>query len=167
LCILWHEVLISKKNMKKISLKNVARILVIAFLIFLFDFLTKGYALRAWQTPLVIIPDFFKLTLQYNTGVAFSIGVPYILQIVITPILLIVGFYFVTQNFDISKWPVYTLTGAIIGGAIGNFFDRIAYGHVIDFISVGRFPVFNIADIAITVSIFIFALFYGKIIRMN
>lgn len=155
------------KNMKKIPLKNVCNVLVIAVLIFFVDFLTKGYALRAWQTPLTIIPDFFKLTLQYNTGVAFSIVVPHMLQIVITPILLIVGFYFVTQNFDISKWPVYTLTGAIIGGAIGNFYDRIVYGHVIDFISIGSFPVFNIADIAITVSIFIFALFYGKITRMN
>jgi len=151
--------------MKKIHLKNIVDVLAITLLIFLVDFATKANALQYLREPLIIIPNFLKFTLQYNTGVAFSIGVPYILQIVATPILLILGFYFVVQNFDISKWQIYTLTGAIIGGAIGNFVDRIVYGHVVDFISVGQFPVFNIADIAITLSIFIFILFYVKITR--
>jgi len=155
-----------KKNMNKNQFRYIIYILLVAILVFVIDFITKKIAVSTFGTPFVIL-DFLKLTLQYNTGVAFSIEIPYVLQIVITPILLILGFYFVIQHFDISKWLVYTLTGAIIGAALGNFYDRIIYGHVIDFISVGSFPVFNIADIAITVSIFIFALFYGKITRTN
>ena len=153
--------------MNKLYLKNLRNIFFIAIIIFLIDFLTKFLALNYLDNAFVIIPNIIKLTLQYNSGVAFSIGVPYIMQILITPILLILLIYFVFENFNTSKWYIPILVGIILGGAVGNFVDRIRYGYVIDFISVLRFPVFNVADIAITVSIFIFALIYVKITRKN
>lgn len=49
--------------------------------------------------------------------------------------------------------PVRVAIGLEFGGAIGNLIDRIQIGHVTDFISVGNFPVFNIADASITVGV--------------
>jgi signal peptidase II len=53
----------------------------------------------------------------------------------------------------------------LAAGAMGNLIDRIRLGYVIDFISVGSFPVFNFADSFITVAIFLLLLFYDKIKR--
>ena len=54
--------------------------------------------------------------------------------------------------------------GLIVGGALGNLFDRVVFGKVVDFISVGWWPSFNIADSAISVGMFllIFTMIFGE-----
>lgn len=54
--------------------------------------------------------------------------------------------------------------GCGVGGAVGNLFDRLAYGHVVDFIDLGRWPAFNVADTAIVVALVpaLMSLFWGR-----
>jgi signal peptidase II len=58
-------------------------------------------------------------------------------------------------TFHVDRWESPSPLGSrlLIIGALGNLLDRMIHGFVIDFISIGRFPVFNIADICITVGI--------------
>jgi signal peptidase II len=52
-----------------------------------------------------------------------------------------------------KEWALRLAMGLQLGGALGNFADRIKFGHVTDFISVWNFPVFNVADSSITIGV--------------
>lgn len=134
--------------------------LALAILVVALDQASKlaAEATLGYHQPLPLIP-FFNLTLSYNTGAAFSfLGTASgwqrwffaAIAIVVSGFLL----QWLRQSAGRDRWLSLALS-LILGGAIGNLIDRIAYGHVIDFIHfyVGdwSFPIFNIADSAITV----------------
>jgi signal peptidase II len=106
-------------------------------------------AVHALISPVHVIGDFAMLKLSMNPGIAFSLSIPSPWQ----EILIIAALVVVTVIAVRS--PLNTLTslafGMIIGGAVANLFDRFADGFVTDFLLIGTFPVFNIADSAITV----------------
>jgi signal peptidase II len=121
------------------------------------DLLTKCWAVRTDLTPFVFIENFFYFTLQLNTGVAFGIKLlgptlQLIASLIILGVLIYFGFtYFLTQKrFTFLN---QFLLGIIIGGAIGNLINRLQFGYVIDFIALKPIPVFNVADIGITVGL--------------
>lgn len=97
------------------------------------------------------------LALEYaeNRGVAFgwfqNIGP------LLTVIALLVIATLLIRFFHESRPPLWqTLAiGAIVGGAVGNLLDRLRYGYVIDFLAVGRWPNFNVADGAITIGVLV------------
>lgn len=155
-----------KKAFKKIKFKHVALFVAALLVVFLIDRGVKEIILRYLSGPYVIFEDFFILKLMKNSGVAFSIGIPYLLQLLLFPILLIFGLYVVIKHLKFELLFVQIVAGCIAGGALSNFIDRILFHHVVDYISIGFYPVFNIADIAITVGIFLLAVFYGKIKRV-
>ena len=115
--------------------------------IILLDQTSKAVAKLALQEPLRITS---MLTLQYteNTGAAFSIlqGQNTLLAFLMLAVIgmLVYRFYSFTKRERL-------FVALIIGGATGNLIDRIAYGHVVDFINVHIWPVFNVADSAITI----------------
>ena len=131
-----------------------------ALIIVAIDQLTK-YLAVLWLNygdPVAILPG-FNLTLVYNTGAAFSMlsdasgwqrwlfaGVAFTVSVVIT--------LWLRQLGGRQLWLPIALT-LILGGAIGNFWDRISLGYVIDFIQLyyekWTWPAFNIADSAISV----------------
>jgi len=92
-----------------------------------------------------------------NTGVAFGMlagrpGLVSIFAIAVAALLLVV--LGALLRADLSRSPVMqAAVGAVLGGAIGNLIDRLRVGYVIDFIAVGAWPKFNIADSAITVGV--------------
>jgi signal peptidase II len=104
-----------------------------------------------------------------NEGVAFSmfddaswrwvlVGVQSALVVVIVVLL------YVLLRRRSSALPLVTLS-LMLGGGIGNLIDRIAYGSVIDFVSIGSFPVFNFADSCLTVGcvlMIVYLLFFQK-----
>ncbi len=100
------------------------------------------------------ITPFFKLIYVKNTGAAFGI-----LQNSSLPLffigMIIIGFIL----YHLEKIPNdkfhNIILGLVLGGAIGNLIDRIALGYVRDFISISIWPVFNIADIAVSIGILI------------
>jgi signal peptidase II len=132
----------------------------LALLIIVLDQVTKGMAEQylEYARP-VVLTSWFNLTLQYNPGAAFSFlsdaggwqryffsGIAVVISAV-----LVVWLY----RLPATQRLLPLSLALILGGAIGNLWDRVALGHVVDFISVHYggyfFPAFNIADSAISV----------------
>ena len=106
-----------------------------------------------------VIPKFFSIYYTENTGAAFSIldGKVYVFVIVAFILLFMLDRYLKDEN--LTKLSIISL-GIIIGGIIGNLIDRLLYHSVIDYLSFNifgySFPVFNIADIGITVGVVLY-----------
>ena len=120
-----------------------------------------SHTLKEFQS-ITIIKNFFNITYVKNTGAAFSI-----LENKSTLLIIISIIFIILLDKYIKKQKEYnTLTalsfGLIMGGIFGNLLDRIMYHSVIDFLDFNifnySFPIFNIADICITVGIMLFAL---------
>ncbi|NJP03736.1 signal peptidase II, partial [Candidatus Gracilibacteria bacterium] len=97
------------------------------------------------------ITDFFRLTLVHNDGIAFSWKLKKELILILTAVVG-VGLLFMFFQKYTSRSKAIGLA-MVLGGAVGNFLDRIIWGAVTDFISVFSFPVFNFADAFITVGL--------------
>ncbi|WP_125558719.1 signal peptidase II [Salibacterium salarium] len=106
-----------------------------------------------------VIPGFFHLTSHRNSGAAFGMleGQMWLFYIV-TVIVVSVIVYHIQKYANESKMLGIPL-GLILGGAIGNFIDRLLFGEVVDFFNVYIFnynyPIFNIADSALVVGVFL------------
>lgn len=96
---------------------------------------------------------------EYNTGSAFSAPVP--LWFTISLSLVIIGgvSWYVFKHKNLQT-PCFWIVTLITAGAIGNLIDRIRLNHVIDFIDLGFFPVFNFADIYLTTAAILLLWFY-------
>jgi signal peptidase II len=109
---------------------------------------------------LPIIGTWFDLVYVTNTGVAFGLlrDVPQLFTIV--PLLICAGavYVYVTYLPTHNRWLQVAL-GLVLGGGIGNVLDRLRYGSVVDFVRIGRWPVFNVADSAICVGMVIMAVY--------
>lgn len=135
------------------------KIILISTLTLVVDILTKQLVINSLieHQSITIIKDFFSITYAKNTGVAFSFlegNVPLI--IILTSIIISLIFNYL-KTTNPNKYEIICY-GLLLGGSIGNLIDRIIYGYVIDFLDFNLFgypyPIFNVADIAIVVSIF-------------
>lgn len=118
----------------------------ILLFILIVDQLTKYWA-SAFLEEVLIFTSFFRFVFVKNTGIAFSLPVP--LWIVIGATIGILLFLVMYGRKHGFSWG-YSLIGV---GAVGNLIDRLWHGYVIDFISIGSFPVFNVADICVSVGL--------------
>lgn len=141
--------------MKKLT--NKEKIYSIGCVLLIIDQLLK--LLVRSKVPLLseitVIPNFFSIYHIENKGAAFSLfgGATIILIIISILVLLFLDRYVLIEK-EMTKWRIFSL-GIIVGGVVGNLIDRILYGAVVDFLAIDifgyGFPVFNIADIGITV----------------
>ncbi len=97
---------------------------------------------------LPVVKGFFHLTLVHNRGAAFGIGKGHVLFFVFASLCAIV---FIVLNFRKSTAFVRCSLALILAGAVGNLIDRLLFGYVVDFLDLRIWPVFNVADSAITV----------------
>lgn len=105
------------------------------------------------NTGIEIIPKVFKIFHVNNTGAAFSILEDNtILIVIISVVFLILLDYYIRKEKEFNKLSVISL-GMIMGGIFGNLIDRLIYHSVIDYLSFGNFPIFNLADICICVGV--------------
>ena len=96
---------------------------------------------------------FLRLTHGTNTGSAFGLFQDHTMVLTIASVVAI-GFVFLFyRNDGGSTWMSWLTSGLILGGAFGNLIDRVVAGKVTDFIDVGPWPIFNIADSSIVVGI--------------
>lgn len=110
--------------------------------------------------------DIFDLTYTTNTGIAFGLfkGIGQIVS-VIAALVVIVIIYYNHQFSDREVWLRVAL-GMQMGGAIGNnLIDRLYMGHVIDFLHIHYWPIFNVADSSITVGVIIMLILMVKDVR--
>ncbi len=135
--------------------KVTAAVLGVALVVIGLDLLTKIIAVAALdpQRPVQIIGDVVTLRLVRNSGAAFSLASGY--TWVLTLIALVVVVVIVRYSSRLKSWGWAIGLALVLGGAIGNLIDRIfrapapLQGHVVDFVSVGWWPVFNVADSAV------------------
>jgi signal peptidase II len=120
------------------------------------DQLTKAWAVAELADgPRQILGDDIELTLTRNTGSAFSLFQGFTPLLAVLAVLLVAVLVRAVRRAD-DLWIVVALA-LVLGGAMGNLIDRMARspgflrGAVIDFVSVGSFPTFNVADSAITI----------------
>ena len=111
--------------------------------------------------PLPVIGDWFRFTLLFNPGAAFSMGGEGSTWLFTTiQLVFVLGVAVAAPRITHSGQAVGL--ALIAGGALGNFADRIFrapgfwFGHEVDYITVGSFAVFNIADAAITCGVVLF-----------
>lgn len=109
---------------------------------------------------IIVIPNLFTLTYVENTGAAYGmLGGKTWLLIVISIVFLVAFVLYDIFNHSTNGWYLAGV-GMIVGGAIGNFVDRIFLGYVRDFLSIRFFNfVFNMADMFITFGIICFAIY--------
>ena len=130
--------------------------LAIAAVVLLLDQLTKHWAVNALADGRIIdVVGSLRWNLAFNRGMAFSQGEG-LGPIIGVVALVVVVVLLVSIGQSTSRWyPI--AVGLIIGGALGNVTDRLVRGEgwfrggVVDFIDVQWWPIFNIADIAVTV----------------
>jgi signal peptidase II len=105
------------------------------------------------NSPYPVIKGFFYLTLVHNRGAAFGILKNQLLLFILSSIFAIILIYFnLKKSRNKKKFSLNDLAlGLILSGAIGNLIDRLFLGYVVDFLDFRVWPVFNIADSAITV----------------
>ena len=137
--------------------------LIIIFVIFILDRLSKLYVIyldKINNSSEIFSSKFLNIYLIWNEGIAFGLlsfekDNLYNILTALIIIIILVLFFLITRSTGIKK---YSLT-MIIGGALGNVFDRIYYKAVPDFIDfhVGNFHwfIFNTADIFITIGVFL------------
>lgn len=129
------------------------KIFIIALITFVIDQIIKSLSL-VYLINIPIIPNILSLTYAKNYGIAFSMLREKRIIIIAISILLISFLIYVLKKDYISKNKDTCLVniafGILFGGILGNLFDRIVRGFVIDYINVSFFSIFNLADIAIT-----------------
>ena len=134
------------------------KLYVIALFFFIIDLISKQIISHVllFQESVPVIKNFFYLTYTKNDGAAWSIlkNQRVLLLILTVFVLFIINQYLNKESFKKNEEIIY---GMIIGGIIGNFFDRLIYGYVIDFLDFRIFgynyPVFNLADSFIVIGI--------------
>lgn len=142
--------------------KNVPLMAAIVLAVAVVDQAAKAIML-AWLEPgqpVAVIGDWFRFHLLFNPGAAFSMGENSTWLFTTIQLAFVVGVAVAAPRVRHRGTAVGL--AFIAGGALGNLIDRLFrepgfwFGHVVDFISVGNFAVFNIADSAITVGVVIF-----------
>ena len=158
----------------QVCVRGLFRILLVAAIVAALDQFTKELAVSSLSAGerITVLPGFFDITLTFNKGVAFglfsNISDDFLRIIVLSFTTLIalgaVGYFYV---FEFAG----TLSGElalamILGGAVGNIIDRVQLGHVIDFFLAYyqdySWPVFNVADSAISLGVVILLFFHSK-----
>ncbi|NKS63255.1 signal peptidase II [Rhodococcus hoagii] len=135
--------------------RRMRMLVVIAVVVLALDLLTKvlAVALIDPRDPVRIIGDTVTLTLIRNPGAAFSMATGMTWLLTLVAVGVVIGVIRIGRTLR-SPWWALGL-GLVLGGALGNLIDRIfrspgpLQGHVVDFVSVGWWPVFNVADSSI------------------
>ncbi|MCE5288910.1 MAG: signal peptidase II [Nocardiaceae bacterium] len=131
---------------------RLSRLLLVAAAVLAADLATKVAAVAYLKPgdPVSIIGDVVTLTLVRNAGAAFSMATGMTWVLTLIAIGVVIGVVRMGSKLRSLPWAIGL--GLVLGGALGNLTDRIfrapgiMEGHVVDFFSVGWWPVFNIAD---------------------
>ena len=129
--------------------------LSVAWLIWILDLTTKAWAVSQLSShePIKILGSFFQITLARNSGAAFSFATSATLFLSLFGIIVLIATTYYAPQITSKGWSV--VLGLVMGGIFGNLMDRIfrepgfLRGHVIDWMQLPHWPIFNIADSAI------------------
>jgi signal peptidase II len=122
------------------------------------DQLTKWWAQHSLTVgvPRPLVGDMVRLDLTHNAGAAFSVGAGYTILLTGVALVVVVACLRLAGRLGSRGWAV--ALGLLLGGALGNVTDRLVRspgplrGHVVDFVQLPHWPVFNLADACICVA---------------
>ncbi len=143
--------------MKK-TVKNYWAIFTIAAFIVALDQWTKWWVRTNIPPGESWLPDslqwlspYARIVHWYNRGAAFGMFQQGNMVFTVLAFIVIAAIIYYYPQISTADWPLRLAMSMQLGGAAGNLIDRLTIGHVTDFISIGTFPVFNIADSSISV----------------
>ncbi len=127
----------------------------VAWTIWILDLATKIWAVNnlSFKSNIKVIGELFQLTLVRNPGAAFSFATGATVFLSLFSLIVMIAILYYSPKITSRGWAV--VLGLVLGGILGNLVDRIfrepgvLRGHVIDWLQIPNFPVFNIADSAI------------------
>jgi len=133
----------------------------VAVVVFVADRVTKNLVTEnvPYGTESPAVDHLVWITNIHNSGAAFGLAPAFAIIFLLASVAVSIGLivYVVTHN----NAPVLdAVLGLVLGGTIGNGYDRIVFGTVTDFIAVHFWPVFNVADSAVSVGVVLIALGY-------
>ena len=139
----------------------------------LLDQVTKIIAVARLEgePPIQVIGEWLQLTFVRNSGAAFSLAGNYTIVISVLAIVVAVAIVRTARSLTNVWWAV--VLGGILGGALGNLIDRIFRepapfrGHVVDFLELPNWPVFNVADMALVGSAILAVILSVKGVEMG
>ncbi len=148
--------MILKANLVLMNKKNIP-IFSTAILIVIIDQSTKFLIKKNFQLnqSLPIIKNILHFTYITNTGSAFGLFKGFNYAFVIISLIVIGIIFYHLRKIKKNETALQISVGLLLGGSIGNLIDRLYYSAVIDFIDFRIWPIFNIADSAVTISIVI------------
>ena len=154
--------LCKEEKLPSIKIKNLLKYFIIIILIFIFDRISKIYILNLHESGTDVdfyVFPFLNIYLGWNTGIGFGLfsSEANIFYHLLTVIIGVINLVLIILLFNLNDIRTYFIS-MILGGSLGNFFDRVYYFAVPDFVDlhIGKFHwfIFNIADIFITIGIF-------------
>jgi signal peptidase II len=140
--------------------------IIVALAVFVLDRVTKSLVVAQvpYGTEVPMVGRLVGITNVHNSGAAFGVlpaGAPVFL---IASIVVAIGLVVYVVRTPGDAWSD-SILGLIMGGTLGNGYERIAYGTVTDFINFHFWPVFNVADSAISIGVV--ALIASYVLRRN
>lgn len=145
-------------------LRNYVLLLLVAGTVILLDQWTKNLVRsnlafgETWM-PWAWLAPYARIVNWHNTGSAFGLfqqygGIFAVLAVLVAGLII---YYF--PHIEAEDWALRLAMSLQLGGALGNLIDRLSYGYVTDYVSVGNFPVFNVADSSITAGVVVLLLY--------
>ncbi len=144
--------------------KNLRYGIIIFIILLLVDQISKQIMISYYE-HINIISGILEIQVEHNTGGAFGVGQQSTVMFIIANIVvlgLIIRFIYLQKNF-MDRKTLYTLF-VILAGGFGNLIDRLIRGYVVDFIKIfpkTNFPIFNFADMYITLGWILLALIFA------
>jgi len=146
------------------------RFFLVALIVLLIDQSSKLLVMQyvpagtyVYPPPISIIPGFMYIVHIYNTGAAWGIFAGRSIWLALLAVIALFSIYFLRRKIELERPIIQYIVGLLVGGIIGNFIDRMLYGHVVDFIDIHlpgyRWPAFNVADIGISIGVGLYILF--------
>lgn len=130
----------------------------VAALALISDQLSKWLVVRSLElgetwVPIPLLEGIFDLTYTQNTGAAFGLGQNFSYGFLLIALVVSAFIIYYYRQLPPHSWIIRVLMGLMMGGALGNAVDRVTRGYVVDFFYLHGWPIFNIADSIIVVSV--------------
>ncbi|AYD40621.1 signal peptidase II [Clostridium fermenticellae] len=142
---------------------------LVVIVVLILDRITKLWALNILtKVPeIVILKNIFGFSYLENRGAAFGILQNRVILLVVITFIVIAGVIYYFLRYKPNSRILKISIALILGGAVGNLFDRIFYGYVVDFILVHYrdiyyFPTFNVADVTVVIGTSLLAFYLIK-----
>lgn len=132
---------------------------LLAGIIIAIDQLTKWIVVRTMEIGerIPVIENFFYLTSHRNSGAAWGILEGQMMFFYIITVIFVIGAIYYMEKYAREDKLLAISLGLVLGGAIGNFIDRLLHQEVVDFFDFYlfgyNFPIFNVADSALTIGV--------------